>query len=150
MPCKVVFVCQILIFEFKYSQRGSNVLGNSDNGYGFSISSIYKRNQLNRTYKIWTRLNILKFTSLNLNDSKIVQIYLGVVLLDREDQYDSFPKWINWFEFIEFELYQKYSNPHIWIWMFSTSSIHRYFGSIGFYTFVGFQRHIICIFWLMV
>jgi hypothetical protein len=32
--------------------------------------------------------------------------------------------------------------------MCSTSSIHRYFGSIGFYTFLGFQRHIICNFWI--
>jgi hypothetical protein len=72
---------------------------------------------------------------------------LAVVLLDRGHQYDSFAKRINWKWFLEFELYQKYSNSHIWIWMFSTSLIHRYFGSIGFYTFVGFQRHIICNFW---
>jgi hypothetical protein len=104
----------ILAKWFKY-------LGNGDNEYRFSISSIYKRNQLNRTYRIWTRLNILNFTSLNLNDFKIVQISLAVILVDRGHQYDSFAKGINWNGFLEFELYQKYSNPHIQIWILSNS-----------------------------
>jgi hypothetical protein len=138
---------QILIFKFEYLQGGSNILGNGDNGYRFSISSIYKRNQLNRTYRIWTRLNILKFTSLNLNDFIIFQIYLAVVLLDRGHQYDSFAKRINWIWFLEFELYQKYSNSLIWIWMFSNSLNDKYFGFIGFYSFLGIQGHIIFYFW---
>jgi hypothetical protein len=32
--------------------------------------------------------------------------------------------------------------------MFSNSSIYKYFGFIGFYSFLGIQRHIIYYFWI--
>jgi hypothetical protein len=79
---------------------------------------------------------------------KLVQSICAVVLLDRGQQYDPFAKRINWKGFIEFELYQKYSNSHIWIWIFSTSSKDKFYCTIVFYTLFGFQRHIICYFWI--
>jgi hypothetical protein len=71
-----------------------------------------------------------------------------VVLLDRGYQYDSFAKRINWKGFIEFELYQNYSNSHVWIWMFLTISKVQFYYRIVFYTFLGIHRHIICNFWI--
>jgi hypothetical protein len=43
---------QIPLFEFEFLQSGPSILGNYATGYRFSISSIYKMNQLNWDYRI--------------------------------------------------------------------------------------------------
>jgi hypothetical protein len=54
-----------------------------------------KRNHIEKNDRINSIMEILKFTSLNLNDFKIVELSLAVVIVDRGHQYDSFAKRIN-------------------------------------------------------
>jgi hypothetical protein len=71
-----------------------------------------------------------------------------LVLLDRGQQYDPIAKRIDWKGFIEFKLYKKYSNSHIWIWMFWNSWKVRFYFRNVFYTILGVQGYIICYFWI--
>jgi hypothetical protein len=41
-----------IMIILKFSYLNLNILGNDATGYRFSICSIYKRNQLNMTYRI--------------------------------------------------------------------------------------------------
>jgi hypothetical protein len=63
-----------------------------------------RRKDTEKNYRINSIIKILKFSYLNLNICKVVQVLWEMMLLDIGFQYLPYAKGINWIRLIEFEL----------------------------------------------